>query len=261
MRLDVRADWPTAIDDDARDMVVAAGVGRLETVEQSQRHRHRKAQLLYGVRGAINCEMEEAVWIVPPGSAIWIPGDTPHTVFGSGDVECVCLFIHATPAARLPLHGCAILISDLLRHLLMRASEMPAQYDPDGPEGRIASVILDELATAPIENFRLPIPSDPRLKALAEAMIANPAASSTVAQWAAGVGMSERTLNRRLSSEIGMGFGRWRRQLHILLALRWLASGRSVQSVGLDLGYESTSSFVSMFRKAVGQPPGRYLAR
>lgn len=128
-------------------------------------------------------------------------------------------------------------------------------------EGRIASVILDELATAPIENFRLPIPSDPRLKALAEAMIANPAASSTVAQWAAGVGMSERTLNRRLSSEIGMGFGRWRRQLHILLALRWLASGRSVQSVGLDLGYESTSSFVSMFRKAVGQPPGRYLAR
>ena len=102
MRLDVRADWPTAIDDDARDMVVAAGVGRLETVEQSQRHRHRKAQLLYGVRGAINCEMEEAVWIVPPGSAIWIPGDTPHTVFGSGDVECVCLFIHATPAARLP---------------------------------------------------------------------------------------------------------------------------------------------------------------
>ena len=143
----------------------------------------------------------------------------------------------------------------------MRASEMPAQYDPDGPEGRIASVILDELATAPIENFRLPIPSDPRLRALAEAMIANPAASSTVAQWAAGVGMSERTLNRRLSSEIGMGFGRWRRQIHILLALRWLASGRSVQSVGLDLGYESTSSFVSMFRKAVGQPPGRYLAR
>ncbi|WP_419756299.1 helix-turn-helix domain-containing protein [Brevundimonas sp.] len=110
----------------------------------------------------------------------------------------------------------------------MRASEMPAQYDPDGPEGRIASVILDELATAPIENFRLPIPSDPRLRALAEAMIANPAASSTVAQWAAGVGMSERTLNRRLSSEIGMGFGRWRRQIHILLALRWLASGRSV---------------------------------
>ncbi|WP_419756298.1 hypothetical protein [Brevundimonas sp.] len=78
---DVRADWPTAIDDDARDMVVAAGVGRLETVEQSQRHRHRKAQLLYGVRGAINCEMEEAVWIVPPGSAIWIPGDTaPYRV-------------------------------------------------------------------------------------------------------------------------------------------------------------------------------------
>ncbi|MGV8657531.1 helix-turn-helix domain-containing protein, partial [Pseudomonas aeruginosa] len=33
-----------------------------------------------------------------------------------------------------------------------------------------------------------------------------------------------------------------------------------VQTVALDLGYESASGFVTMFRKAVGKPPARYLA-
>ena len=34
------------------------------------RHQHRKAQLLYSVRGVINCEIEDGVWIVPPQCAV-----------------------------------------------------------------------------------------------------------------------------------------------------------------------------------------------
>jgi AraC-like DNA-binding protein len=30
--------------------------------------------------------------------------------------------------------------------------------------------------------------------------------------------------------------------------------------VALDLGYENASGFITMFRKAMGQPPARYLA-
>jgi AraC-like DNA-binding protein len=33
-----------------------------------------------------------------------------------------------------------------------------------------------------------------------------------------------------------------------------------VQTVAFDLGYEGASAFVTMFRKAVGKPPARYLA-
>jgi AraC-like DNA-binding protein len=46
----------------------------------------------------------------------------------------------------------------------------------------------------------------------------------------------------------------------VILALRRLTAGESVQAVALDLGYESASSFVTMFRKMVGTPPGRYLS-
>jgi AraC-like DNA-binding protein len=46
-----------------------------------------------------------------------------------------------------------------------------------------------------------------------------------------------------------------------MLALQWMAKGASIQRVALDLGYESAGSFVTMFRKALGTSPARYMAK
>jgi len=259
MYVDVRSDWLSYVDEIPRVLIAANAVANLETLERSSRHHHKKAQLLFTVRGVINCEVDDAVWIVPPQCAVWIPGGLPHTAFGSGEVECISLFIEPPEASNLPRECCTITVSSLLRHLLMRATEFPEHYDVDGPDGRIVSVILDQLAAAPVEDLRLPIPSDPRLKKLTDLLIAAPADHATVAQWASRVALSERSLSRLLSEQVGMSFGRWRRQLHIVLALRHLSSGQTVQAVAMDLGYESASSFVTMFRKMVGKPPSRYM--
>jgi AraC-like DNA-binding protein len=45
-----------------------------------------------------------------------------------------------------------------------------------------------------------------------------------------------------------------------MLALQWLANGATIQQVAIDLGYENAGSFVTMFRKALGTTPGRYMA-
>jgi AraC-like DNA-binding protein len=39
-----------------------------------------------------------------------------------------------------------------------------------------------------------------------------------------------------------------------------MAKGASVKQVAIDLGYESVGSFVTMFRKALGTSPGRYMS-
>jgi AraC-like DNA-binding protein len=78
--------------------------------------------------------------------------------------------------------------------------------------------------------------------------------------WARRAGLSERTLARLITRETGMSFSRWRRQLGVMLAVKWLAGGASIQEVANDLGYESIPSFVTMFRKAIGVSPGRYMA-
>ena len=259
MHVDVHRDWLAHVDEVPRALVAANAVASLETLKQSPRHHHRKAQLLFTVRGVINCEVEDAVWIVPPHCAVWIPGGLPHAAFGSGEVECISLFIEPPEAPSLPNECCTITVSSFFRHLLMRANELPELYDVDSPDGRIVSVIFDELAAAPVEDIRLPIPNDPRLKKLTDLLVAAPADHATVAEWASRVALSERSLSRMLAQEVGMSFGRWRRQLHVVLALRRLSAGETVQAVAMDLGYESASSFVTMFRKMVGKPPSRYL--
>jgi AraC-like DNA-binding protein/mannose-6-phosphate isomerase-like protein (cupin superfamily) len=259
MYLDVRSDWLSHVDEVPRALVAANAIAKLEALEHSPRHHHQKAQLLFTVRGVINCEVEDAVWIVPPQCAVWIPGGLPHTVFGSGEVECISLFIDPPQSANLPGECCTITVSSFFRELLMRANALPELYDEGGPDGRIVSVILDELAVAPVEDLRLPIPGDPRLKKLTDLLIAAPSDHASVAEWASRVALSERSLSRLLAEEVGMSFGRWRRQLHVVLALRQLSAGQTVQAVAMDLGYESASSFVTMFRKMVGKPPSRYL--
>lgn len=120
--------------------------------------------------------------------------------------------------------------------------------------------MLDRLAIAPVERFHLPLPSDPRLRTIAEAMAADPADRATIGEWARRVAMSERTLSRLILRETGMSFGRWRQQFQIVFAMERLTGGDLVQSVAFDLGYESVSAFITMFKKLLGHPPGRFLA-
>jgi AraC-like DNA-binding protein len=85
-----------------------------------------------------------------------------------------------------------------------------------------------------------------------------PAVRFTIEEWGARVGASNRTLSRLFQSETGMSFVRWRQQLHVGLALQRLASGESVTNIAIDLGYESTSAFIAMFRRMLGTTPARY---
>ena len=123
------------------------------------------------------------------------------------------------------------------------------------------AVLLDEFASAQVEDLHLPMPGDTRLRKMVDLMMASPADRGTMDTWARRAGLSERTLARLIQRETGMSFGRWRQQLGVMLAVKWLAGGASIQQVAADLGYESVPSFVTMFRKALGTSPGRYMAQ
>lgn len=133
-------------------------------------------------------------------------------------------------------------------------------YPEDGLEEHLVTLLVDEIAAAPAGDLHLPMPRDSRLRQIVLAMLADPAAGDAMAIYAERAGMSERTFARQLSRETGMSFSRWRQRINVMLALQWLGEGRSIQQVAAGLGYESASSFVTQFRKALGAPPGRYMA-
>jgi AraC-like DNA-binding protein len=233
-----------------------ADVGKIEL----DLHRHKKGQLMLVQRGALSCEVEGGLWIVPPRSAVWIPGGALHAVKVTGILEGYNAFVDPHVDARLPEVCCTVSVTPLLRELLTRSASLPALYKQGGANSRLIAVLLDELASAKIEDLHLPMPVDIRLRRIVDEMMASPAERGTLDVWAKRAGLSERTLARLISRETGMSFGRWRQQLGVVLAVKWLAGGASIQQVAADLGYESVPSFVTMFRKALGTSPGRYMA-
>ncbi len=103
------------------------------------------------------------------------------------------------------------------------------------------------------------MPEDARLLGIAKSLISNPADQRGLGEWAKEVGASKRTLTRLFPAQTGMSFRAWRQQRRLLRALELLASGNNVTGVALEVGYDNTSAFISMFRRCLGATPARYM--
>ena len=221
-------------------------------------HRHYRAQLTFASAGVLTVGTAEGTWVVPPQQAVWIPAGTLHEVSTEGPASLRFLYLHPQAAAALS-PGCYVLaVSDLLRALIFRTAAFPAHYGDASPEARIIQVILDELRASKPEPLHLPLPQDKRLKVITGALLEDPAIDASLGQWADRAGASERTLARLFLKETGMTFGAWRQRLRLLSAVARLAEGAAVTNVAYDLGYDSPSAFIAMFRKTLGRTPGRY---
>lgn len=223
-------------------------------------HAHRKGQLILALHGAVTCTADDEIWIVPPNCGVWIPGGMPHSVRATANAQLSYLFVELG-AANLPEICCTLSISPLVRELVNRLTGEVSDHHPDSHAARLARVTLDELAGMPREHFNLPISNHPKIRVIADALTIEPSDRSTLGEWAKRVAMSERSLARLMIRETGLTFGRWRQQLHLVVALRELASGAAVQTVADALGYESVNAFITMFKKSLGSTPAQYFAR
>lgn len=222
-------------------------------------HTHRKGQLIIALYGAVICRAENDIWIVPPHCAVWIPGGMPHSLKATWNAHLNYLFIEPGAAA-LPDQCCTLAISQLIKELVNRLTHEDVDYLPDSHIARLTRVTLDELVAMPQQKLSLPVSTHPKIRAMADALVDHPEDRSTFKEWAKKLALSERSLARLMLRETGLTFGRWRQQLYLIIALRELASGVSVQNVATALGYESVNAFITMFRKTMGSTPAHYFA-
>ena len=244
--------------DSQHDPAVAFHVRVVEDEQRIPFHQHRKGQLILALHGAITCEVENAMWMVPPQFAVWIPGLQPHSNKATPSARLCFLFIEPG-AVSMPDRCCTLKISPLVRELILTLAERsPAEQEP--ATRRLVQVLFDELPRQPQEQLQLPVSTHPKIRLMSDTMAESPAAWQTLHQWARHFAMSERNLARLVVSETGLSFRRWRHQLQLIVALQGLISGQSVQQVAQNLGYDSTTAFITMFKKGLGQTPARYVA-
>lgn len=256
MRQPLRYPWPFD-PDDVLASAIAVRVDVTETRAEVPDHRHRKGQLVFALGGGVTCRVPSGLWMVPPHCAVWIPGRMEHSNIATANARIFFVYIEPE-AADLPDRCCTLSISPLLRELIIELADRVE--DDDARSELLTRVLLAELPRMPVQQLHLPISSEPRLRRIAAALAQDPADRSTLAEWANRVALSESSLARLVVKETGLTFGRWRQQMHLIVALSELASGASVQQVSADLGYESVTAFITMFKKALGKPPAKYLS-
>lgn len=220
-------------------------------------------QLIYATRGVMTVRTDQGAWVVPPHRGAWIPAGFKYRVELSGVVAVRSLYIKAQRREkdhflRVAL-GCSVVnITPLLRELIIRIN-LVGSLDARIPEQhRLMGVLFDELKTLITVPLQLPSPRDQRAAKFVGLANAETGERASLAEMLRECGASRRTMERLFSAETGMSLGQWLRRQKLLRALRRLAAGECVNAVALELGYNSASAFIAMFRRELGQTPKRY---
>src|SRR6266498_3360958 len=216
----------------------------LSTAHKIHKHSHDWHQLIYASRGVMTVNTSIGSWVVPSQRAVWVPAGIEHEVEMSASVSVRTLYLRPDLSEVLPKSCCVVNVSPLLRELILRTVEIGMLNRNVTSHKHLIDVILDQFLALPTVPLNLPMPGD----------------AKSLDHLAKKTGASKRTIERLFQAETEMSFGKWRQQLRMLHALRLLAAGETVTRAALEVGYDSTSAFISAFKSAVGTTPGRYYA-
>ncbi|MFE6666325.1 helix-turn-helix domain-containing protein [Streptomyces sp. NPDC057697] len=219
-------------------------------------HSHQLHELVWVRGGTLTSRVADCVFTVSEGYGLWMPAGVVHRGRTTAGVEFHDAFFapERTPFA---FEGpTAITMTPVLESLLTHL----ARTDLDaGARARAEAVVFDVLRPSE-HRFALQLPGDPRIDAIAEALLDDPADCRSLDGWARTLGISDRTIARAFRHTTGLSFAQWRQMLRTHRALTLLSEGLDVQTVSETLGYAQPSTFIAAFRRVMGTTPGAFFA-
>ena len=222
-------------------------------------HSHPRAQLLYATSGVMNVVVKNQIWVVNPLQGLWIPGGIEHQVSFQKNVNLFSVFIDPSFTNNLSITSFSFDISVLLKQLMFKIISFENNENPTLSQKRIMDVFLDELTLIEPSSTFLPTSNHSKLQNIISLLIDDIACKYTIDHYANLSFMSARTLSRLFIKELGMNFSDWRIRLKLLEAIKRLGEKQSIKEIALDLGYETTSAFIFMFKKNLGKTPSNYI--
>lgn len=227
---------------------------RVRAAGRTDWHSHRRCQLLYATSGLMIVTTQEAAWMVPTGHALLLAEHVPHDAACTGPLDLCTAYIEPNGVIGRSARCRIVKVSTLLDAALQAlAAELGENYDPDGRGGALAKIVIDEIERAPDAPLAIPMPTDPRLRRICEALVDDPAIERGLDEWASEAGLSRRTLTRRFRAEVSLSFAEWRRQLRSASSVIRQAQGQSLQATASAVGYRTTHGLRAMLARTANR--------
>ncbi len=241
-----------ALDTSRAVFVLAQQLGGMQTGWRT----NARAQLIRVFDGVLSVRTEAGWWMAAPGHAVWVPAALAHELGSARALDAHVL--HAD--AQLPCvpAQCRVVVPDrLFDALLAEAATFGANYAPGSAEDRLVQVLVDRIGRLAPVALSLVSVREARIQPIAAALLANPADSRVLDELADAAGVTARTAARLFVRDTGITFGQWRQQRRLFSALEALDRGASVGEAASAVGYHDVSSFIAVFREALGATPAR----
>lgn len=222
-------------------------------------HTHEMGQVKYALSGIMVISSTEGHWVVPPTRALWLAPNVRHRVRMLGKVRLRSVFVNPAFSHGLPEQSCMLPVSPLFREIIAAVADTSFSAIPSRRVKLLMNLLLEEVSEESGLPLHLPTPKDHRLAIICTHIQEHLDGMKTLKEWSRDLGYDQRTLHRLFMHELGMSFGQWRQQAKLLTALEWLAEGKQVLAVALDLGYQNQSAFTAMFRRNLGLTPSDFL--
>lgn len=215
-------------------------------------HAHDMGQLIYIEHGVLSLEVDGKIWAIAPGRLHWIPAGVEHASRSHGEVRFWRTLVSGDFARRLP-DGITVL--DASQLIVCAMDRLRSLQSGDAFAKPLVDIIVHEInaGTADAPGMRLPTSS--RMRDWALGFLAEPKIKTGIDVAAEAVAMSRRSFTRHFEQEVGMTFAAWKRAVIVHRATVRLAEGAAVGDVALDVGYESASAFIAMFKMVSGRLP------
>ncbi|MPY25041.1 helix-turn-helix transcriptional regulator [Shewanella psychropiezotolerans] len=226
-------------------------------------HTHIWHQIIFPVTGLLQSDIGKSSFIVPHNAILFVPANTPHKSVAVTQTRFLSLYLNPSHSAmgqnmKFLNEPKSCLVTPFLKELILLLIQGDKATQTEEMTAHLLLVLNDQLVLANSYQIPLLIPDDRRLKTIFSQLKQQPDLQLTLSDWARRVGASERTLSRLCAKEFNQSFSLWRQNVRLVLALQLLESKQSINSIALDLGYQSDSAFIHAFKGLFNQTPTQY---
>lgn len=219
--------------------------------------------LLYATSGRLRLSFEHRTWTLPPARAALVAASTPIEIELPGAV--VANSVLFDPAfAPPPAEPLSVFeVSALVRELLLAGRSYASPDESLDEEGRALFHALRVVAWRLAQSPSPAVMPQGRSRPVVQALIRTAAdlvCPPSFEELAAAVGATPRSLSRRFSSELGMGWRESLQRMRMIRAVERLVDEPdvSISEIANHVGYGSLSAFNAAFRTFSGKTPTQW---
>lgn len=210
------------------------------------------------LNGTLELKVADQIYLSPPSYGLWIPPQTEHCCTALDDqlTHYICIRIHPDLCQPFAQTTKTLNIRPFLRQTIEEILDQKKQNIPSNTYyEHLLQLLLDQIQNSSCYEHYLPQSDHPILKPILQGLSDPIYFAKSLSEILNTFQITERHALRLCQEQLKLPLSEWRNRAKVIYATSLLQRDFSVKKIGLELGYQHSSSFIEFFKRYTGQTP------